>query len=214
MKPDLPLRVAILDDFEIVVAGVAAVLAPFSAQVAVVELDARMPVVSEVDVILYDSFAQAQGPFVDFASLVRSSSAKVAIFSWHTSRDVVRKSLAAGADGYISKGVSAEGLVQALMRVHSGQRVTPRSMAQPEGDGFGHWPGADFGLSAREAEVLALICQGLTNEAIAEQAFIGANTLKTYIRTLYRKIDAGSRTQAVLWGIENGFGADRSRLLF
>lgn len=70
-------------------------------------------------------------------------------------------------------------------------------------------------LSHRELEVLALIASGLSNEEIAIRLFLGINTVKTYIRTAYRKIGATSRTQAVLWAIDRGVTspdpANRSR---
>ena len=59
-----PIRVAIVNDYEIVVAGVAAMLAPHRDRVVVVELDSGLPVVSDVDVILYDTFGQVQGDAV------------------------------------------------------------------------------------------------------------------------------------------------------
>lgn len=204
------LRVAVANDFDIVVAGIAAVLRAFPDDVEVVELDVRVPVVSEVDVVLYDSFGQVQGPGLDFDELVRSDTAKVVVFSWDTDDELVRRSLAAGADGYVPKAVTAEVLVDALRRVHAGERVTPRTLpaeglpAEPPPE-LGAWPGADEGISARESEILSLICQGLSNEEISARAFLGINTIKTYIRSLYRKIGAESRTQAVLWGIDHGF---------
>ena len=60
--------------------------------------------------------------------------------------------------------------------------------------------------------MLALICQGLSNEEIGRHVFLGINTIKTHIRHLYRKIGATSRSQAVIWGLQRGFGlppADR-----
>ena len=66
MPPSVrPLRVAIVNDYDLVVAGVAAMLAPHHERVAVVELDSNLPVVSDVDVILYDTFGQVQGDGVD-----------------------------------------------------------------------------------------------------------------------------------------------------
>ncbi|WP_134768727.1 response regulator transcription factor [Nocardioides sp. 1609] len=206
-----PVRIAIVNDYELVVAGTAAVLAPFAERVAVVELDSRRPVVSDVDVVLYDSFAQVQGSDVDVDALLARGSAKIVIFSWNTDPELVRRSVAAGAGGYVSKGVGAEQLVDALERVHAGEVVTPAG--QPDGDTFGRWPGDEHGLSARESEVLGLICQGLSNEEITRRAYIGMNTVKTHIRNLYRKIGVESRTQAVLWGTENGFKPDHSRSL-
>jgi two-component system, NarL family, response regulator LiaR len=59
--------------------------------------------------------------------------------------------------------------------------------------------------------MLALISQGLTNEEVAARAFITMNTVKTYIRSTYRKINVTSRSQAVLWAVENGFKPDTLR---
>jgi len=142
-------RVAIVNDYEIVVAGTAAVLNEHDDRIEVVELDSRLPVVSDVDVVLYDSFGQVQGAAIDFDSLVASGTAKVVVFSWNDSAELVEQSLAAGAHGYVSKGVSGAGLVDALVRVHAGERVTPALLGQPTGDEFGVWPGSELGLSPR-----------------------------------------------------------------
>lgn len=76
----------------------------------------------------------------------------------------------------------------------------------------GDWPGREEGLTQREAEVLALIVQGLSNADIAVRAHLSPNSVKTYIRSCYRRIGASSRTQAVLWGIDHGFRPDRVRI--
>ena len=55
-------------------------------------------------------------------------------------------------------------------------------------DGAGDWPGRAAGLSPREAEVLALITRGLSNQEIADRAHVSINSIKTYIRSAYRKI--------------------------
>ncbi|MCY7395307.1 MAG: response regulator transcription factor [Nocardioides sp.] len=212
MEPT-PVRIAIVNDYEIVVAGIAAVLSPFSERITVVELDARRPVVSDVDVVLYDSFGQAQGQQIAVAEVLANTQAKLVVISWNTDHELVAASLRAGASGYVSKGVTGEELVEVLERVHAGDQVTPVASSGPEGDAFGRWPGELEGLSPRESEVLALICQGLSNQELTERAFIGMNTVKTYIRTLYRKIGVESRTQAVLWGIDHGFTPDRARYL-
>ena len=75
----------------------------------------------------------------------------------------------------------------------------------------GDWPGRSAGLTPREAEILALITQGLSNQEIADRAFLSINSVKTYIRTAYRKINVTSRSQAVLWGVDNGFKPDTLR---
>jgi DNA-binding CsgD family transcriptional regulator len=67
------------------------------------------------------------------------------------------------------------------------------------------FPGKEIGLSRRESEVLGLIVQGRTNQAIAAECFLSVNSIKTYIRSAYRKIGITHRAQAVAWGMQNGF---------
>jgi len=74
------------------------------------------------------------------------------------------------------------------------------------------WRGKSEGLSNRESEILALITQGKPNSEIAGLTYLSPNTIKTYVRSAYRKIGVSSRTQAVLWGIEHGFRPDHRRI--
>ena len=202
------MRVAVVNDYELVVVGVAALLEPYRDRVQVVELDSNLPVLRDVDVILYDTFGQVQGRGVDVESLVDGGPAKVVVYSWNLHGRLVEDSLEAGVAGYLSKGVEAEELVTAIERVHAGERVLPQIGGtvnpRPESD----WPGKEFGLSAREAEIIALITQGLSNQEIAERSYLSINSVKTYIRTAYRKIGVERRAQAVLWGIKHGFEPD------
>jgi two-component system, NarL family, response regulator LiaR len=201
-------RVALVNDFELVVVGVAALLEPYRDRVEVVELDSNLPVLRDVDVILYDTFGQVQGKGVDVDSLVDGGSAKVVIYSWNLHRLLVDDSLEAGAVGYLSKAVEAKELVDAIERIHAGEILLPggggTASPKPEGD----WPGKEHGLTAREAEIIALITQGLSNQEIAERSYLSINSVKTYIRTAYRKIGVERRAQAVLWGIKHGFEPD------
>ncbi len=199
-----------VNDFELVVVGIAGILEQFPDRIEVVELDSSVPVEAEVDLVLYDSFGQFQGASLDIPAVVGVSRAKVVVFSWNTQPELVEQSLAAGAAGYVSKAVPGEELVTLLEKIHAGETVVPPQGAESDGV-VGRWPGDEHGLSPREAEVLALICQGLSNDQITDKAFLSINTVKTYVRTLYRKIGVESRTQAVLWGIDHGFRPDRVR---
>jgi NarL family two-component system response regulator LiaR len=209
--PTQPIRVAVVNDYEIVVAGVAAMLAPHHERISVVELDSSLPVISDVDVILYDTFAAIQGDGVDLDVLVHGSDARVVIFSWNIDAALVRAAIERGASGYLSKGLDAEQVVAGIEAVHRGETITPMEAEVADGAAAGEWPGREFGLSAREAEVLALITQGLSNQEIAERTYLSINSVKTYIRTAYRKIEVSRRAQAVAWGMRHGFEPDRMR---
>ena len=208
-----PIRLAIVNDYDIVVAGVAGMLAGYPDRVTVVELDVAVPVVSDVDVILYDTFGQVQGDGVDLEDLVHGGSARVVIFSWNIQPDLVERAISRGASGYLSKGLTAEEVVRGIEAVHAGEIVLPRKDEAAPEDGVGGWPGRDHGLSAREAEVLALITQGLSNQEIADRSYLSINSVKTYVRTAYRKIGVTRRSQAVAWGMRHGFEPDRSRVV-
>jgi DNA-binding CsgD family transcriptional regulator len=77
--------------------------------------------------------------------------------------------------------------------------------------GEGDWPGRGAGLSSREAEIIALITQGLSNQQIADRVYLSINSIKSYIRSAYRKMQVTTRSQAVLWGVEHGFKPDSLR---
>jgi DNA-binding NarL/FixJ family response regulator len=205
------MSVAIVNDYEIVVAGVAAALAPFVERVRVVELDSGLPVLQDVDVILYDTFGAIQGDGIDLEDLVHGTDAKVVIFSWNVQPDLIDKALARGARGYISKATPAEQIVEVLEAVHAGRVMRPRTPERVDTVDKGDWPGREHGLTPREAEIIALITQGLSNQEIAAKSYLSINSVKTYIRTAYRKMGVTRRAQAVAWGMQHGFQPDRVR---
>ncbi len=209
-----PVRVAIVNDYEIVVAGVAGLLAPFEDRLQVIELAANTGVVSDVDVVLYDTFGQPQGDGIDLDRLVADSGARVAVFTWNLDADLVDRALARGACGYLSKGLTGEEIAKAVEAIDAGQVVTMPAPVVDEADTTsGAWPGREHGLTQREAEVVALITQGFSNQEIADQAYISINSVKTYVRTAYRKMGVTRRSQAVAWGMHHGLEPDRGRLI-
>jgi DNA-binding NarL/FixJ family response regulator len=204
-----PLRLAIVDDYAVVVAGVASFLA--AERVDVVETGAMSPVITDVDIVLFDTFGQVQGVGIDLEDFVRDSGAKVVVYSWNLEPEMIQEAIAGGARGYLSKVLTGPQIVAALERVMGGEVVILPGDHETSAGGVGDWPGRSVGLSSREAEMMALITQGLTNQEIADRLFVSINTVKTYIRSAYRKTGVTSRSQAVLWGVDNGFKPDRLR---
>ncbi len=213
MTPRRPVRVALMNDYEVVVRGLASMLEPYEDRVKVMELDASVPVLQEVDVALYDSFGHEPVTGEDFDELIANDRAgKVVIFTWNMHPDLVDQALSRGCRGYLNKSIGAAGLVEALEKVAAGEVVVAPGRGADAPDGSrstdepppGDWPGRSHGLSPREGEVVALITIGLTNEDIARQTFLSINSVKTYIRTAYRKMGVTRRSQAVRWGLERG----------
>lgn len=227
MTAPTPVTVALVNDYEVVVRGVHAMLAPFEDRVEVVELgtvDTQHP----AQVTLYDTFAASQLDGVGLDTLLRDEASALVVYSWNLEPDLVEVALAKGCRGYLDKSMSADDLVVALERVADGEVVVtphheradeavaptgrdeaelPAAQARQVGQvspASGDWPGRTEGLSAREAEVIALITQGLTNQDIADQTYLSINSIKTYIRTAYRKMGVTRRSQAVRWGLEHG----------
>lgn len=202
-------RVALVNDYELVLRGLADLLAPFSDRLEVVQLDARQRVTADVDVALYDTFAQPEPDDEDLTRLARNPLIRtVAVFTWKMDQDLIDAAVARGATGYFAKSSTADELADGLLRVAAGERVldAPRRRV-PSGPGVG-WPGREHGISDRQSEILALITQGKRNEEIAELTHLSPNTVKTHIRTLYSKIGARNRVDAVLWGTDHGFRPD------
>lgn len=208
-----PITVALVDDYDIVLMGVANMFDRYRDRVVVAELDANKGVVDEVDIVLYDSFAQPESDHEEIATLVANPRARrVVVYTWNFHPYLIESAQKQGAHGYLSKTLPARELVAALEAVHAGETVisdVPRRTRTAVGL---DWPGRGEGLSDRESEILALITQGKNNAEIAALTYLSPNTVKSYIRTIYRKIDVGSRTQAVLWGVKHGFTPDHHRI--
>jgi DNA-binding NarL/FixJ family response regulator len=208
----MPIRLAIVDDYAVVVRGVADLLTSESDDFDVVELDARVPVEERVDIALYDTFAQTQAGGPDVADLVGNPQVgKVVVYSWNIQQGLVDAAIAQGVAGYVPKALGGRELADALLRIHRGEVVVPRSQDEESSVAGGDWPGRAEGLSPREAEVIALITQGLSNDDIAAKTFLSINTIKSYIRSAYRKMGVTNRSNAVLWGTQHGFSPDRLR---
>lgn len=205
----MPVQVTVVNDYLVVVAGVNAFLAPYNARVEIVERHTVNSGSVPVDVALYDTFAAPVGNYARLPALLDDPTiGAVAIYSFASDPRAVRDSLELGAHGFLSKSLSAPELVTGIEQIAAGHQVT---MLDPGLSGMGsdQWPAKEAGLSAREAEMLALVVQGLSNDAIAQRCYLSLNTVKTYIRTAYRKMGVTTRARAVAWGIDHGLKPDR-----
>ncbi|WP_262851524.1 response regulator transcription factor [Mumia quercus] len=210
--PGRPIQVALVDDYDVVVIGVANMLEPYRDRIVVAELDTNQSVEDGVDIALYDSFAQPESDHVEIKALIDNPRARrVVVYTWSFHPDLLAAARDLGVHGYLSKALTARELVAALESVHAGETVVSPSPAKVRTQ-RGDWPGRGEGLTDREAEILALITQGKNNADIAALTYLSPNTVKSYIRGLYRKIDVESRTQAVLWGVDHGFLPDKRRI--
>ena len=197
--PSAPLLVAVLSPQAVVRHGLVDLLARNPDRVAVV----AYPDGHDPDVVLYDVVDLVDGNLSGLEELLASTSAKVLALGRDLRPDLAARALAVGADGAFSMGVSEAELIHAIESAVAGDGV-----GGPEDPDGQPRLGADVGLTPREVEVLTLIAQGRTNRDIAAELYLSPNSIKTYVRTAYRKIGATSRSQAVAWAIRNGFPTD------
>jgi DNA-binding NarL/FixJ family response regulator len=208
-----PLTVALVDDYDIVVMGIAHILEQYQDRVVIAELDTNMSVSDMVDIVLYDSFAQPETDHDEISVLVRNPRARrVAVYTWNFDPDLIDSARRQGVHGYLSKALPARELVEALEAIHGGDMVISDPPFRARSSPGLNWPGRSEGLTDRESEILALITQGKSNAEVAKLTYLSPNTVKSYIRTIYRKIEVTSRTQAVLWGVRHGFRPDHHRI--
>ena len=208
-----PILIALVNDYDVVLNGVARMIDGYRDRVLIAEIDANLPVSDPVDIVLYDNFAQPESDREEVSALVASPKARhVVVYTWNFHPALVESARRQGAHGYLSKTLPARELVHALERVHAGEVVVSEAPTRTRVTPGLDWPGRREGLTDRESEILALVTQGMSNAQVAELTFLSPNTIKSYIRTIYRKIDVESRTQAVLWGVRHGFTPDHHRI--
>lgn len=213
MSPSQPVTVALVDDYDIVLKGLAHMFDHYRDRVVVAEIDANAALSDRTDIVMYDSFAQPESDLSELSALVRNPRAgRVVMYTWNFQPNLISAALDQGVSGYLSKTLPARDLVAALELVHAGEIVVSdppkRAGSAPGLD----WPGRREGITDRESEILALITQGKSNAEVAALTYLSPNTVKSYIRSVYGKIGAESRTQAVLWGVGHGFTPDHHRI--
>lgn len=116
----------------------------------------------------------------------------------------------AGANGYVLKSAAPEEIVRAVRAVHEGQSAVDPAVATKLIQYLSGRSGAPAGKAAealtdRELEVLALVAQGLTNRAIGRKLGISDRTVQGHLANIFGKLDAASRTEAVMAAVKLGW---------
>jgi DNA-binding NarL/FixJ family response regulator len=187
--------VAIVNDYEVVVAGVQGMLSPYAHQVSVVELDVQEDPTQAVDVALFDTYGQPGLGLGRVRSLARSHHVgAVAVYTWNMTETARQAAHDAGASAVLAKTLPARQLVASLQAVAGGQTVETGRFRPAK---TGSWPGVHWGLSARESETLALVATGMPNRAIAAAMFVSENTVRTHLKSIFRKLGVSNRSQAL-----------------
>jgi DNA-binding NarL/FixJ family response regulator len=198
LPSDAPIRVATVNDYELVVAGVAALLGQYPDRLEVCDaVVIGEPIPEPVDVVLFDTFGRVHLASEALGWLIGHEMVdKVAVFSLSLSPQTIAEARDMGVDGFISKTLPGDDIARALEEVARGEVV---EALVPEG-GDSHdlldWPGRSEGLTQRESEVLVMMATGYTNAEIASALFIGTETVKTHVRRVLTKLGLRNRSQA------------------
>lgn len=212
-----PLRVVVVDDHQMVLDGLQAMLSAYSDQIEIVgeatEPDLALKIITarEPDITLLDVRLRGSSG-MDLCTEIhkRQPACKVVFLTVYDDEQYLYQALRMGAAGFLLKRVRGAELVDHLQRIHQGEVLIDPSLATKVAMSVAHlrggefWPGARLGLTQRESEVLALMVAGLSNRAIAGRLTVSEETVKTHARGIYRKLDVSDRSGAVAAALREG----------
>jgi DNA-binding NarL/FixJ family response regulator len=127
---------------------------------------------------------------------------RVIMLTMHADRDVIDRAIKAGAVGYLTKDASIGEVIEAIRLAANGDRpMSPRlaeaMLTEARKD-------TEAIISSREEEVLQLVADGYGTTEIADKLFISQKTVKNHLASIYEKLNARDRTQAVLLAVKMG----------
>jgi DNA-binding NarL/FixJ family response regulator len=204
----MPVRLVLVDDHEMVIEGLKAMLTSFKDRVQVVGqavgVERAVQVVDELqpDVVLCDVRMRGSSG-LDLCKTLREheTGRKIVMLSVYDDEQYLFQALRVGASGYLLKSINSDELVRQLELAHRGETVIDPGMAARAADTAARmqrdefWPGARQGLTQRESEILS---------CMANKLVIGEETVKSHSRSIYRKLGVSDRTGAVATALREG----------
>ena len=158
----------------------------------------------QVDIVLMDVNLGRGLSGIDATKQIKETSpdTKVLILTMFTDPSTVTEAIKAGADGYLSKGSSRESVERAMRDVVAGSQVLDPLVTRGV---FGKLSDREpDSLSDRELEVLQEISRGKSTREVAEALFVSEETVKTYLKQIFRKLRVRDRTEAVAEAFRRG----------
>ena len=203
----LPVAVAAVNDYELIVSGLARVLTKYSDRVRVVD---RL-IVGEsldngpVDVALFDTYGRVGIAERALKTLTENPEIKrVALFSLDFPAPLIADAQRLGISAFISKTLPGQDLADVLVDVARGRPVAAFGRSRRIASTERIWPGSDDGLTERESQVLVLCAEGLSNREIAEALFLSPETVKSHLKRIYRQLKLRNRAHAASYVQRSG----------
>lgn len=170
------------------------------------EAAVRLALELRPDVVLMDvSMPNVDGIEASRRLLRADSRQKVIILTMHMDRNIIGMALRAGVAGYLTKDCSMTEVVEAIRLATNGDTVLSKNLAALMLNAARGTDADDEAIiSPREEEVLQLVVDGLGTTEIATRLFISQKTVKNHLASIYDKLDARDRTQAVLTAVRMG----------
>ena len=200
-QPPLSVWVSIVTTQEVVAVGLRTIL---ETAVGPFNITASGPLGDEPDVVLYDVIHLRDGDDLGLDYWLKETASTVIAIDRTLRPELGLRAKEQGVEWAIDLGITGDELVAVIQDAIAGN-LEDNSAAQ-EWEASAHL-GFEDGLSPRESNVLELVTQGLSNQEIAATLFLSINSVKTYIRSTYRKIGVATRPLAVVWAIQHGFPA-------
>jgi DNA-binding NarL/FixJ family response regulator len=198
------IRLIVVDDHSLFRAGLVNLLSDFPDFEVVGEAgngQEAMDIIHEKqpDVVLMDVNMPVMDGVEAVSQIKKKSKSRILMLTISKHEEDLFGAINAGADGYLLKNAEPEDLRKSIMAVYEGKAVLSPDVTTPVLKAVvskqGYIP--DGGLSKREIEVLECLAQGMTTSQISASLYISENTVKTHVRRILEKLDAGNRTEAV-----------------
>jgi DNA-binding NarL/FixJ family response regulator len=160
------------------------------------------------DVILMDvTMPELDGVEATRQIKERQPEIQIVVLTMHADHDILGDAIRSGASGYLVKDCSTDEIAQAIDAVAGGETALSPGLAASmlaEVRNQNNGQQTDRIITAREEEVLQLIADGCSTPEVAERLFISQKTVKNHLASIYQKLDARDRTQAVLQAVRMG----------